>query len=214
MGRILLFILLLLWPAFSFAQDEKDAFFALKFIRKDAATSSSKCIGKPVTPECAMDTWEACGYWWDNDLCRTVQDKDLIDKHSTNKGGYHDLGMLAYKPLYKGIITDEDIDFASSTKLIFGDSKKWQSGDIVILNTAWSCEPDSACYSKQKSADYKTVSPICPPVNCSIGSSDTEPLYMEGFIIRNIAPDTWHVIDHFTPADRFYERFMGIKTIK
>ena len=40
---------------------------------------SSKCIGKPVTPICAVDTYLACLIWQRPDLCRLVRDHPRDD---------------------------------------------------------------------------------------------------------------------------------------
>ncbi len=205
MGRILLFILLLLWPAFSFAQDEKDTFFALKFIRKDAATSSSKCIGKPTTPECALDTYNACQIWWDNNLCRTVQDEDLLDKHLTKHGLYHDLGMLAYQATNYVVLKSSDIPAKNPDRFYFGDVSKWKAGDRLIVNREEWCEPDNDCYDKYFKKGSDKLALKCPPVDCSDPYPDRPELHFYGFILREIKPGKWNVIDSFQPVTEILE---------
>jgi hypothetical protein len=38
----------------------------------DLARSTSRCIGNPVTPLCAAETWEACHFFYEPDYCATI----------------------------------------------------------------------------------------------------------------------------------------------
>lgn len=46
--------------------------FHWRYVTQDDATTSSQCIGDPKTPECAVDTAEACFTRRDNALCEKV----------------------------------------------------------------------------------------------------------------------------------------------
>ena len=64
-------------------------------VRTIASTgeASSKCIGDPRTPLCALDTWRACFVWGESSLCELV---GLVGKEFTSGGDETERGNRIY----------------------------------------------------------------------------------------------------------------------
>jgi hypothetical protein len=106
----------------------------LYYLGYNKATSSSPCIGNPVTPECAIDTYEACIDWGDRKLCSLMgytlpKEKTGPDKRS----------KLLYKFVSKRLLTAEDIPE--------NYKDQWRVGDTVVFMAWQVCMRYEHCYT-------------------------------------------------------------------
>jgi len=67
---------------------------------QDDATSSSKCIGNPVTPMCAVETVMACLYRGNDELCRIGMGLDQNPGH----GNKRPIPRVLYRVVTSGIL--------------------------------------------------------------------------------------------------------------
>lgn len=161
---------------------------ALLYMGWDHGDSTSPCIGKPVTPECAAETRNACQRWWDKGVCDAVGHilpgprggPDTISKMST----------LAYKFLAKRLLAESDIsDYYRDL---------WRVGDTVIFTTAQVCTPFMHCYTRLKDRQDPLEQRQCPPIDCEAVSK----LYDNGrhaptlHILREESPGHWVSISY------------------
>ncbi len=178
--------LLLLVAAFpAFAGDRATLTF-------DPATSSSKCIGNPLTPLCAVETYEACYYWVDKKVCAvTGVDPDTFQ---FVPGGYSKLSIYHYWVENQKVITAEDIPIV--TKVLSETDNPYQkkfkvlSGDIVLQLRWVHCQPVDACVIKTMNDSALSYGEGCPPTRC--GTED----YPRTYLVHRFG-DKWRVHDWY-----------------
>ncbi len=163
----------------------------LYYLGYDHATSSSPCIGNPVTPECAVMTRDACKSWWDQSVCNTI-DIELPGP----RGGADKRMRSLYKFLSKRILKKSDIPQA------YKDI--WQPGDTLLFAAAQVCRRYVHCYSNLE--DRSDPKGQCPPIDCSpggeIAANGKHP--PEIYILRKKAPGKWIVITYIMSWDFKY----------
>ena len=113
---------------------------------QDDASSSSKCIGNPVTPVCAVETFMACWLRPGPDLCRIagVERDRAFD------------GSSAYRIVRQEVLTGQSPDLPfrfDKSDLIAGDVR------IDILEERFSEKepPDSCCHYWNRYPDVYIV---------------------------------------------------------
>lgn len=123
----------------------------LYYMGYNNATSSSPCIGNPVTPECAVETYEACINRWDQKLC------DMMGYTLPEpKASYDKRVSQIYKFVSKRILTKDDIPEH------YRDT--WQEGNTVIFKAVQVCTRYEHCYTALK--DRSDPKGVCPPLDC------------------------------------------------
>ncbi|MEK7801029.1 MAG: hypothetical protein AAB276_01125 [Pseudomonadota bacterium] len=124
----------------------------LYYLGYNNATSSSPCIGNPVTPECAVETHDACVEWWDQKLC------DMMNYTLPEPKGDYDNTKVReiYKFVAKHLLTKDDIPENYRAT--------WQEGDTVIFMAWQVCARYEHCYTALK--DRTDPKGVCPPLNC------------------------------------------------
>lgn len=102
--------------------------------------STSTCIGNPVTPLCAVETFMACGIRSEWPLCARVGNEPG-ELRTRIKAGYAKLWYYRYKVLGERIIRAEDIpDWARRPGL-----KAWKPGDVAVRLWWEGCPPIEKC---------------------------------------------------------------------
>jgi hypothetical protein len=168
----------------------------LYYLGYNKATSSSPCIGNPVTPECAIDTYEACIDWGDRKLCSLMgytlpKGKTGPDKRS----------KLLYKFVSKRLLTAEDIPE--------NYKDQWRVGDTVVFMAWQVCMRYVHCYTALE--DRSDPKGLCPPIDCESSGYD---LYENGkhapnlYVLRQRDERTWTVVTHIMSStfDRLKNR--------
>jgi hypothetical protein len=126
-------------------------------------TSTSKCLGKPTTPLCALDTLLACFLRRTWEIChvafRSMEADDDFLRGRTSLGGYLEYRVDEARPLRKADIPYHDRDFR----------KDVHRGDLLIrFQRAWcsgfcsesSYEPVKLCVYK-KSGSWTSCGWFC-----------------------------------------------------
>ena len=152
--------------------------------------SSSPCIGNPVTPECAIETYNSCLMQQDEKVCRvagiqaTEEDGYKCDKKSNT----------LYKFVSKRTLVPDDIPKNYQTK--------WQTGDVTIFYARQVCFRYDHCFANLP--DRSDPKGLCLPVDCSASGYDVH----EGgkhspamFILRKNADGKWFVVEHITSSE-------------
>ncbi len=125
----------------------------LYYLGYNKETSSSPCIGNPITAECAFATYYACVEWWDQKLCKLMGHKIPIgaENYKPNKRV-----MQIYKFLSKRALTAEDIP----------DNYRdiWRVGDTVIFTASQVCKRYDHCYTALE--DRSDPKGKCLPLDC------------------------------------------------
>jgi len=117
-------------------------------LTQDDATSTSKCIGDPVTPMCAVETVLACHARGDHSLCRTGMGLD----HDPGLGGEGPWDNMTYHVTRSEVLTGEHFPWRPAHDMPWRPGQiDMQAGDIridIILNL---CDgkpsPDSCGFS-------------------------------------------------------------------
>lgn len=154
----------------------------LYYLGYNTATSSSPCIGNPVTPECAVDTYESCLSWWDQRLCSLMEytlpkPQSVADKRIRQ----------IYKFVSKRLLTAEDIPEHYKDQ--------WRVGDTALFMAWQVCMRYDHCYTALE--DRSDPKGLCPPINCESSGYD---LYENGkhapklYILRQQDKKTWSVV--------------------
>ncbi len=93
-----------------------------RVMTQDDATSTSKCIGDPKTPLCAVETRIAC-FMRDNDeLCRIAMDLD----RNPGFGGFRTAGTV-YRVIRREVLTDHRFPWRPAHDL------PWRPGDNNLV---------------------------------------------------------------------------------
>ncbi len=208
MMRFLVFLTVLLIFSVAYAADPKP--YPLMIVGKDIASSSSQCIGKPSTPECAVDTLEASTTWADGNLLHTIMDKDLSAANLREPQE----NILLYKELDRVVLEKHDVPLFSPKYFEFGDVSKWKEGDNIIFTVEWRCSPNAACKQQFKDLAADKMPLNCPPTECGSPQFQNGDYYVYGYILRQMKPDKWNVVDAFTPANEIYLNLTGNAHVK
>jgi len=155
----------------------------LYYLGYDHATSSSPCIGNPVTPECAAVTYAACKEWWDQSICDTINIKLPGPAGSADKRS-----RVLYKNFLKRTITANDIPDKYK--------ENWRVGDTLVFTAVQACSRYTHCYSNLE--DRSDPKGQCPPIDCS--PVTTKPTangkyHPNMYILREQSPQKWIVAD-------------------
>lgn len=101
---------------------------------------TSRCIGDPRTPLCAIETFAACIYRGDESLCDKVGYDYRAVYGNKVPGAYAKLYYIRYKELDRRILRDEEIP-----KTLREGPKRMLPGDLVVRFLWQDCKPDDAC---------------------------------------------------------------------
>ena len=102
--------------------------------------STSKCIGKPTTPMCAVETFAACGIRSDWTFCRLVGfDPDVYRGRVLDD--YARLYYFRYEFIGQGKLADADIPPARRRQ----GNKSWRARDVAIQLWWQGCPPIESC---------------------------------------------------------------------
>jgi hypothetical protein len=109
-----------------------------RYITLDDATTTSKCIGDPRTPLCAVETMNACFVRRDDHLCMLVRDEPPFE-HIGPIPEARRLDEFRYRVISARRVGREDIprEFRS------GDLA-WHVGDVKILVEEEYCSPQTS----------------------------------------------------------------------
>lgn len=132
MARLLLFPLCLAWlfalvsPVVAAEPDRRsqDGPPPWRIIGQDDRSTTSRCIGRPETPLCAVETLLACFQWARPDLCRMVDDEE--EQYAAVFGDPADPSKyLAYR-----IVEERNGDPASDTEIVI-EQQEMASGQVI-----------------------------------------------------------------------------------
>lgn len=122
----------------------------MRILTHDPETSSSRCIGEPKTPLCAIETAWACQYWGRKSLCAAA---GIPDDYAEKKWIWHTDDRRGANIIYQVIdsrpLTEANIDtfFSSYSKFPL------YPGDIIVR--LWSAH----CYTRGFSASRLAPNP-------------------------------------------------------
>ena len=111
----------------------------LDFVDPSGETSS-KCIGKPVTPICAVETYLACMIWERPDLCRMVRDHHRDDGKSKYLTRTYRLDFFVRRLRHPSNFERQFLltEISNPDLLIAADLGKYQKNDprlvVMIVN--------------------------------------------------------------------------------
>ena len=109
--------------------------FHWRYVTQDPATTSSQCIGDPRTPECVVDTIEACFTRWDDALCdKVAMSMNYRSKRSSTR-------FSRYRIVSSRRLRDVDIPAHHRN-----DGKwSWKPGDVQVT-VHWVRCLDDGCW--------------------------------------------------------------------
>lgn len=186
-GRWLLLYAVMVFPA------SAEDWATLTF---DPATSSSRCIGDPMTPLCAVETYEACYYWVDKKACTAMG----LDPSAFRlvPDAYAKLSIYHYRIENRKVIDAEDVAVVAEEL----DDPRASLGDVVMQVRWEGCSPIDACVLESMNDPARVYGEGCPPIRCRV--SDTPLTYL----VRDIG-GKWQVVDGYedkTFHDDFWKR--------
>lgn len=99
-----------------------------RVITQDDATTTSKCVGNPNTPICALDTLSACAVRGDKTLCELAYRTEKSTDGTTRvKSGEY----IKYRIISAERVKAKDVPAPGSVE--FYRYGKWKAGDIEII---------------------------------------------------------------------------------
>lgn len=109
------------------------------------AGSTSRCIGNPVTPLCAVETLEACRIRGEWKYCERVgYDYSVFEGRVPD--AYSRLWYSRYELIAQRILLEKDISLQAGRP----GGKKWKPGDIALLVRWQGCPPDDECVKRTR----------------------------------------------------------------
>ena len=93
-----------------------------RVLTQDDATSTSKCIGDPKTPLCAVETMMACWTRGSDDLCRIAMAVEKTPGFGTGGGGPN----LIYRVVRSEILTDRKFPWRPAR------DRSWRLGGLTM----------------------------------------------------------------------------------
>ena len=174
---IVLILALLLPSPMSWAEERG----VLTFNR---TTSSSTCIGDPVTPLCAMETVEACVIWTDKSLCEAVGYPEVY--HGFKANMYVQLSIFPYEVLGRNRLMAADIPAWARDN----GAKSWRAGDTALRAWLSECRPHDECVKRSWRDPKRSFGEGCPANRCMRTN------YPFTYILRQ-AGDRWRLVDLF-----------------
>lgn len=162
----------------------------------DNATSSSNCIGNPVTPLCAVETMEACGIRSDKPLCDTV---GFDNTDGLVADDYLRLWIFKYELVGSQLLEDSDIP--PWAKVL--DDKSWKSGDRALRLWWWGCRPEDECVVRTREDPTLEYGEGCSTEKYC-GREDIPTTY----ILRHTG-NHWSVVDYYLDPvlpDNYWKR--------
>ena len=123
-------------------------------------TSSSRCIGDPKTPECAVETQIACDIWGDKRLCDIVGYRDPMGRYTVSD--YQKVGTTLYEFVGRKTISEGDAK-------LYVDSygrRPWRAGDVAVRIFFWGCRPDESCLVESRDDPTREYGEGCPQADC------------------------------------------------
>ena len=101
-----------------------------RIMTRDDATSTSTCIGNPVTPMCAVETVMACFERSNDELCRIGQG---LDQTPGVVSGMEKYGFLLYRVVRREVVTDRRFPWPPRRDLLDRPGEpSVQAGDVRI----------------------------------------------------------------------------------
>lgn len=131
--------------------------------------ATSKCLGNPKTPQCAIDTYIAGLIWPNTDHYFTAigQNPDCTPDKAYCKNRLDEWVwpmMYNYTILASQTLTPEDIK-------TYDLSGEWQAGDTVVLSLEYLCDiPDSCRQEAIDDTRKKAHGALCQPTICKSSS--------------------------------------------
>jgi hypothetical protein len=122
-----------------------DGYFVMT---QDDATTSSKCIGDPVTPLCAVETVMACEIRGNDDLCRIGMG---LKKNPGLSAG--PVSPRIYWVMHRAILTDETIPWDDHELKWRPGEAGVQAGDVRIDIADKICEKGEISHTACKTED-------------------------------------------------------------
>ena len=172
----------------------------LYYLGYNVATSSSPCIGNPVTVECAAITYKACVEWWDVNLCKMMDYKmPDVSPHKYRDYAPDKHTMEIYKFLSKRLLNDDDIPA--------NYRDKWHTGDTAIFMSLQVCTRYSHCYTALNDRDDPKG--ICLPIDCQSVPDEVQPNGKHApdmFILRQVGTERWSVISYKMLSDPYRQK--------
>jgi hypothetical protein len=98
-----------------------DGYFVMT---QDDATSSSKCVGNPVTPMCAVETLMACFVRGDDRLCQTAM--GVPANKVPHMGELSDWPSIVYRVVRAEVLTDKHFPWRPTYNL------DWRPGEPSV----------------------------------------------------------------------------------
>lgn len=185
----------------------EDDYFSNEFriVGRTPETSTFDCIGKPISPLCAVDTLVAGVDWKRPDLLATV---GWVLKDKKGKVSNFDrLTLSLIQPLAQRRLNARNIPKERTEQ----GEKSWQPGDVALAVQLHRCFPNVQCVkdaNENPDRDFTAECPISrcgPSVAYGIGMLKTTMV----FILRDFGGQ-WAIVDHgkymFELPDYFWDR--------
>jgi hypothetical protein len=172
----------------------------MQIVTHDPDTSSSRCIGEPKTPLCAIETAWACQIWGKKSLCAAVGiPEDYAEKewiwHTDDRRGANSL----YQVIDSKTLTQTDIDTFFSSYSEF----PLYPGDVIVR--LWEAQCHTGGFSASRLAPNPKLSmgDFPPFRNCS-RYYKTRP---DDVVVRPRGTGWGYVPHHFLPnmVDEFWQ---------
>jgi|GEM_PF-2220833 hypothetical protein len=115
-----------------------------RVMTQDDATSTSKCIGKPKTPICAVEMIEACFLRKRWSLCKAVMGgndilfRDSPERANDNQNVSKDITEL-YRFKYVGLMRKNDIPPWETDTREGPKPRNWKPGDVKVIMSTRPC---------------------------------------------------------------------------
>ena len=119
-----------------------------KFLDPLRAFTTSKCIGNPKTPLCAIETYFACHYWKAKSLCDAV--KTPFDRYKFRASSNEPLFRYSIYPY--GAIMGLALEKSDIPKQHYeSNGPKLKERDVAIRIVKHTCIPNPTCLTKNSS---------------------------------------------------------------
>jgi hypothetical protein len=139
----------------------------LRAITSKKETSSSRCIGDPKTPLCAVETAMACELWGEQELCNAVDYIDPFGRKEIRKPTPEQRQKTwLYNVIGEQTMTvDDALQFLGIEE--YSVDNIWVSGDTAILIWGWRCDLDMRCIDDSlNDVRNRDIRAYCPVDEC------------------------------------------------
>ena len=157
---------------------------------KDAG-STSRCIGKPSTPLCAVETMEACITRAKWGLCERIgyPPKDLVEWEPSD---YLRLYYYRYRVVGSGVLGPADVPPGIKAR----DGTPLRPGDTALLLEWQGCPPIESCVRETQGKSSRAYGEGCRGLDLCSSYPDNKVTY---FLRRSA--ESWRVLgNHYDPV--------------